>query len=127
MAMNLRAGALVRIALLLGLSLVGAGCSWDLNQSALDPKGPVAQNQYDAFMVTLWVTCFLWVTVGGTLLYTIWRFRLKRGDDPKAIPPQSHGHPLIELGLIPVSTCMLVIIAVPTLKGIVYMKKVPAE
>lgn len=97
------------------------------NQSALDPQGPVAQNQADIFYLTLWVTLFLFVTVGGALAYSIWRFRLKKGDDPKAIPEQSHGHPLIEVGLVVASAALLVIIAIPTFGGIILKKKVPVE
>ncbi len=118
---------LLRPALLL-LPLLISGCvEWDSPQSALDPKGPVAQNQYDAFMVTLYVTTFLWVTVGGTLLYAVWRFRQRKHEDPNVLPKQSHGHPLVEAGLIVFSALCLVIIAVPTLKGIVFMNSVPEE
>jgi cytochrome c oxidase subunit 2 len=96
-------------------------------QSALDPQGPVAQNQADIFYITLWVTLFLFVTVGGALGYSIWRFRLKKGDDPKAIPAQAHGHPLIEVGLVVASAALLVVIAIPTFGGIILKKKVPVE
>lgn len=96
-------------------------------QSALDPLGPVAQNQADIFYLTLWVTLFLFVTVGGALAVATWRFRQREGDDPDYIPPQSHGHPLIELGLVAGSALLLVIIAVPTFGGIILKKKVPAE
>ena len=94
-------------------------------QSALDPLGPVAQNQADVFYVTLWVTLFLFVTVGGALAYAIWKFRVKKGDDPMAIPAQSHGHPLIEVGLVVASAALLVVIAIPTFGGIILKKKVP--
>lgn len=97
------------------------------NQSALDPLGPVAKNQADLFYLTLWVTLFLFVTVGGTLAFTIWKFRIRKGDDPDFIPPQSHGHPMIELGLVAGSAALLVVIAIPTFAGIIYKKQVPAE
>lgn len=107
--------------------LLSACSAWDSHQSALDPKGPVARDQYNTFMITLYVTTFLWVTVGGALLLAVWKFRLKKTDDPNVIPKQSHGHPMVEVGLIAFSTLCLVIIAVPTLRGIVFMKEVPAE
>lgn len=96
-------------------------------QSTFDPQGPLARNQIDIFYLTLWVTTFLLITVGGTYLVAIWRFRLKKGDDPDEIPAQSHGHPLIEVGLVAVSSGLLLIIAVPTFAGIVMMKKIPEE
>jgi cytochrome c oxidase subunit 2 len=96
-------------------------------QSALDPAGPVAQNQADIFYLTLWVTLFLFVTVGGALGWATWKFRLKPGDDPKSIPKQSHGHPMVELGLVLASAALLVIIAIPTFGGIILKKKVPVQ
>jgi len=96
-------------------------------QSTFDPQGPLARKQIDIFYTTLWVTTFLLITVGGTYLVAIWRFRLKKGDDPDEIPDQSHGHPLIEVGLVAVSSGLLLIIAVPTFAGIVMMKKIPEE
>jgi cytochrome c oxidase subunit II len=97
------------------------------HQSALDPKGPIAANQAYIFYVTLWVTLFLFITVGGALAFTLWKFRTRAGDDPNFIPPQSHGHPLIELGLVIASTALLVVIAVPTFGGILLQKRVPEK
>jgi cytochrome c oxidase subunit 2 len=107
--------------------LAFTGCSTTLKQSALDPKGPVSQMQYDVMMLTLYVVTGLFIVVGGAMAYTVWRYRLKKGEDPKAIPDQSHGNPLIEVGLIVLSASMLVIIGIPTLKGIAYMKNDPVE
>ena len=96
-------------------------------QSALDPKGPVAENQANIFYLTLYVTLFLFVTVGGALAFATWRFRLRKGDDPDYVPPQSHGHPLVEVGLVVASAALLVVIAVPTFGGIILKKKVPEK
>jgi len=97
------------------------------NQSALDPLGPIARNQANIFYITLWVTLFLFVTVGGALAFATWKFRTRKGDDPDFIPEQSHGHPLVEVGLVVASAALLVVIAVPTFGGIILKKKVPAE
>ena len=106
-----------------------AGCSLNIHgpQSALDPQGAVAKNQYDLFMLTLYVTTFVFVAVGGTLAFAIWRFREKKTDDPNFIPPQSHGHPILELGLVAGSAALLVIIAIPTFGGIIFTQIVPDE
>jgi cytochrome c oxidase subunit 2 len=97
------------------------------HQSALDPLGPVAQNQADIFYITLWVTLFLFVTVGGALAFAIWKFRTRSSDDPNFIPKQSHGHPLVEVGLVVASAALLVVIAIPTFGGIILKKKVPEQ
>ncbi len=125
---NAKFRTLTLLVLLAG-SVLLTGClgPWDQKQSALDPRGPLAQDQYNTFMVTLYVTGFLFVTVGGTLLYTVWRFRSRKTDDPNTIPKQSHGHPVIELGLVLASAAMLVVIAVPTIRGIVYMENMPKD
>lgn len=120
-------GRAIRLLALPLIALILNGCSTQLKQSALDPKGPVAQMQYDVMMLTLYVVTGLFLVVGGAMAITVWRFRLRKGDDPNEIPDQSHGNPLIEVGLIVLSAAMLVIIAVPTLKGIAYMKNDPVE
>jgi cytochrome c oxidase subunit II len=96
-------------------------------QSALDPLGPVARNQAEIFYITLWVTLFLFVTVGGALAFATWRFRQRKGDDPDYIPPQSHGHPLVEVGLVVASAALLVVIAIPTFGGILLKERVPEQ
>jgi len=103
-----------------------SGCSRvDHKQSALDPKGLVAQNQYDIFMLSVWITIFLFCAVGGCLLYVLWKYRVKNEEEAKEVPPQTHGNPKIEIGLILASSIILVILAVPTLQGVVLMNRVP--
>ncbi len=90
--------------------------------------GPVAKAQLDVFYVTCWVTLVIFVLVGAVLAYATIKFKARTDADEHAEPPeQSHGNPLIELGLIGASIFALVIIAVPTLKGIWYTYEPPAE
>jgi len=112
---------------LLSLLLLSGCLKIDQNQSALDPKGPVAGQQADAFYVTLYLTTFLWIVVGGALLWAVWRYRKKKNDDPSELPEQTHGHPLIEVGLILFSAACLVVVAIPTLQGILMTKTLPEE
>lgn len=110
-----------------------AGCDlnfWrmDGHQSTIVVDGPVARDQLAVFYVTCWVTLVIFVIVGSVLAYTMVKFRAKSDADEHAEPPeQSHGNPLIEVGLIGASVLALVIIAIPTLKGIWYTHDVPAE
>ena len=116
-----------RQGLLFTLAVVlSSGCSRiDHKQSALDPKGLIAQNQYDLFMLSVWITIFLFCAVGGCLLFVLWRYRVKNPKEAKEVPSQSHGNSKIESILILASCVILVILAVPTLQGIVPMNKVP--
>jgi cytochrome c oxidase subunit 2 len=94
-------------------------------QSTIVVDGPVARSQLNLFYVTLAVTTFIFVTVGGALAYAQFRFREKKGEAAGDPPAQTHGHPMVEIGLIVASTLLLVIIAVPTVKGIAYMEDTP--
>jgi cytochrome c oxidase subunit 2 len=106
--------------------LFAGGCSRvDHKQSALDPKGLVSQNQYDIFMLSVWITIFLFCAVGGCLLYVLWKYRAKTPEEAMEVPPQSHGNSKIEVSLIIASTVILVILAIPTLQGVVLMNRVP--
>lgn len=111
--------------LLLALGLVG--CSFKEPQSTLDPHGLVSRDQLSLFYTTVWVTLFIFVTVGGTMAYAVWKFRERPGDENKPMPPQGHGNPLIEIGLITGSIALLVIIAVPTLKAIFLTDALPTN
>ncbi|MET3870285.1 cytochrome c oxidase subunit II [Puniceicoccus vermicola] len=109
------------------MTLLLFGCNFDARQSFIDPKGVVAQNQYDLFLLTVWVTGLIFALVGGALLWTVWRYREKKTDDLNSLPSQSHGNPLIEIGLIGVSVALLVVIAVPTLQQIWYTNEMPED
>src|SRR5471032_1804604 len=121
-----------RIALALGGVALLTGCSkldfWTMkgHQSTIVVDGPVARSQYDVLMVTCWVTLVIFILVGAVLAYATLKFRARSEADEHAEPPaQGHGNPLIELSLIGASVLALVIIAVPTLKGITYTHDVP--
>lgn len=110
-----------------------SGCDlkfWRMDgpMSAVNVDGPVARAQLEVFNVTVWVAVVIFILVGSTLGYAIIKFRARNAADEHAEPPpQSHGNPLIELGLIGASVLALVIIAVPTLKAIWYTHDVPIE
>ncbi len=115
---------------LAALSLLG-GCDlafWRMDgpQSTIKVDGPVAQRQLEVFYVTCWVTLVIFLIVGAVLAYATLKFRARNDSDEHAAPPeQSHGNPLIEVGLIGASVLALVIIAVPTLKAVWYTYDVP--
>ncbi len=105
--------------------LLFSGFGMDGPQSTIEVEGPVAQSQLELFYVTLWVTLFIFITVGAALAYAQFKFRARKTDDDSETPEQTHGHPIIEVGLIIASTLLLVIIAVPTVRGIWYTYEVP--
>ena len=95
-------------------------------QSTMVTDGPVAKAQWDLFMVTVWVTAFIFVIVGAVLAYAQVKFHAKDSAVEKAeMPTQGHGNPLTEIGLIAASVVLLVIIAIPTVRDIWYTHDVP--
>lgn len=114
-----------RIGISLALLATLSGCAWTGRQSTFDAKGPIAQVQLDLFMVTVWVSLFLFVTVGGAMVYAVWKFRERPGEPVPKRVETGHGNPLIEIGLISGSILCLVIIAVPTVRAIWYTHQMP--
>lgn len=116
---------------LLALPFILGGCKW-LNlsgpQSTFDVKGPVAKDQLHVFYVTVWVTLAIFIVVAAILAYATIKFKARSAADEHApTPPQGHGNPFVELGLIAASIGALVIIAVPTMRAIWYSYDVPEE
>jgi len=106
-----------------------SGCFWlDGPQSTFDPNGPVAREQLDLFYVTCWVTLVIFVLVGSALAYAMIKFRARSDADLHAEPPeQHHGNPIVEVSLIAASVFSLVVIAIPTLRGVWFSYDVPEE
>lgn len=122
-----------RVAFALAALMLLAGCDinfWRMSgpQSTIVVDGPVAREQLKIFYVTCWVSLVIFILVGSVLAYTTFKFRARNAADEHAEPPaQSHGNPLVELGLIGASVLALVVIAIPTLRGIWYSFDVPAD
>jgi cytochrome c oxidase subunit 2 len=118
-----------RVVFALAGVLLLAGCNWwrmDGHQSTIMVEGPVARAQRDLFYVTCWVTFIIFILVGSVLAYATLKFRARSETEEHAEPPpQGHGNPLVELGLIGASVLALVVIAIPTLKNIWYTYDVP--
>lgn len=115
----------VRPAVALTGLLLLSGCDklnfWrmDGHQSTITVEGPVAREQLQIFYVTCWVSLVVFIIVAAVLTYATFKFRARsEADEHAEPPPQGHGNPLVELGLIGASVLALVIIAVPTLRGI---------
>jgi cytochrome c oxidase subunit 2 len=123
--------AVARRSLALGFVILLSGCSWlglDGKQSTITVEGPVARSQLNLFYITCWVVLVIFVVVGAVLAYTMVKFRAKsEADEHAEPPPQGHGNPLVEVGLISAAVLALVVIAVPTVKGIFYTYDVPVD
>lgn len=113
-------------ALLLLVAALASGCASGDHQSIFDTKGPVAAEQLDVTMVTLWVSVGIFVVVGSALVYAVVRFRAPSDLNPESpLPPQTHGNAFLEMVLTATAVGLLVIIAVPTLRTIFKLDRLP--
>ena len=71
------------------LILLLAACYPDNPQSTFGVSGPVAQSQLNLFFWIFWAAVFVFVVVGGILMYITIRYRRRAGD---ADPEQVHGN-----------------------------------
>jgi len=101
---------LASVTALMALALTGCG---DPNLSALQPKGPMAQDQLNVIMISLGVMIFVIAAVLAIYVYVLVKFRRKKGDD--AIPKQVEGSHILEIIWTVIPILLLVIIAVPTI------------
>ena len=116
--LNLLAVALCTIGILLLF-----GCTPSHPQSTFDASGPVADKQLDLFYIILWPAVAVFVIVVGVLLYTVIRFRRRRGQE--FIPTQTHGNTPLEIGWTIAPAIVLAVIAVPTIIYIFDISKTP--
>lgn len=100
------------IVMLALLSVVLSSCSLVGPQSTFSTAGPVAAKQMWLFNYTLWMSLVVIAGVGGFLAYSVVRFRRKSGED--VMPEQTHGNVVIEVGLILLSTVIVIAVAIPT-------------
>jgi cytochrome c oxidase subunit 2 len=98
------------IALMVLLAACGLN---DPTQSTLDPKGPVAQQQKDLFLLVLVIAAVVFVIVLGGILLIAWRFRHREGQD--RMPAQIHGNTRLEIGWTIAPTLVLAVVLVPTI------------
>ncbi len=104
---------LLAAVLSLAAVLLLISCTPSHDQSTFDAAGPVAAKQRDLFYIIFWVALAIFFIVGGILLYTVIRFRRRRGQE--GMPPQTHGNTPLEIGWTIAPTIVLIAIAVPTL------------
>ena len=109
---NIGSTRYVGLALLVLLAIVLAACTPDHPQSTFDASGPVARSQLILFYWIFWAALFVFIVVGGGILYTVVRFRRKPAD---LDPEQIHGHRGLEIGWTVLPAVVLAVVAVPTI------------
>jgi cytochrome c oxidase subunit 2 len=90
------------------------------------PAGPASHAMDDVYRAVLGVTVTIFVLVGGWLLYSALRFRVRPGD-PDIEPPQVHGSTRLELGWTLAPVLVLVALSAYTLDHITTVKDAPSN
>ncbi|WNF39045.1 cytochrome c oxidase subunit II [Bacillaceae bacterium IKA-2] len=90
--------------------LVLAGCG-EVNLSALDPQGPVAEMQLSLIKLSLYIMILVIIVVFVIFTIALIRFREKPGDTH--IPEQVEGSKILELIWTTIPIGLLLIIAIP--------------
>lgn len=102
-----------------------AACGRNLPQDSLDPAGPYAEKIHALFVPVFWIAAGVFFLVEGALVYLLLRYRRRRDRD--AIPPQVHGNTRLEIAWTILPAVILTAIAVPTVRTIFELARVPDE
>lgn len=100
-----------------------AGCG-RYPQSTFTPAGIVAKVELQLFELGLWVVIPIGLFVFGVLIYIVWRFRARPGDDE--VPLQVSGNGKLEVGWTVAFILILAVITVPNLKDTFFAGDQPA-
>ncbi len=90
------------------------------------PAGPAASAMDHVYRAVLGVTVTIFVLVGGWLLYSALRFRVRRGET-HAEPPQVHGSTRLELAWTIAPVLVLVALSAYTLDHVGTVEDAPAN
>ena len=96
-----------------GLVLLLSACGRE-DLSALNPQGPIAEQQFDLMTLAITIMLLVVVVVFGICIFVIFRFRRKKGQND--IPVQVEGNHKLEVIWTVIPIILLIILAVPTVK-----------
>lgn len=94
------------------MALLLAGCG-DPSLSALQPKGPMAEEQLSVIKLSIGVMILVIVVVLTLYVFVLFKFRRRKGDE--SIPEQVEGNHILEVVWTVIPIILLLIIAVPTI------------
>ncbi len=99
-----------KFAALAGAGLVVAGCAQDAPQDTTDPAGENAQMIFDLSWPIFAIAGIVGVIVFSVIAFVVVRDR----DRGQPIPEQTHGKPILEIGLTVLPALILIGVAIPT-------------
>ena len=99
-----------KVAAVVGLGLLVAGCAEDAPQDIFQPAGPNAQKIDDLQRPVFYIAGLVGVIVLSIVGFAIVRYR----DRGQPIPEQTHGKPKLEIALTILPAVILLGVAIPT-------------
>lgn len=111
----------VRVAAMLGVSLLLSTSSWAENKPSPIPNmfAPVstpAQEEFEMSLFVLGITLAILIVVGGIWAYVVWKFRQKEDSDIE--PAQVYGSPQVELAWTIIPVIIVVVLFLTTARMI---------
>ncbi len=91
-------------------ALILAGCASDAPQDTWQPAGDNAQKIHNLQWPVFAIAGVVLVLVAAAVAYAMYRFR----DRGQPIPKQTHGKPIVEIGMTILPALILIGIAIPT-------------
>lgn len=112
---------LVGLVTLVGLA--ASACASNAQQTTLEPQGPAADKINNLSNATFIIAGVVFVVVEVGVLYVVWKFRRRDGDDE--VPSQLHGNTKAEIGWTVLPAVILVGLAIPTVATILDLAEEP--
>ncbi len=111
------------VAALACLGLLAVGCAKQAPLSTLHPEGPIARTEYGLWNVVFILAVVVFVLVEGAIVFAIFRFRRRKGDD--SAPKQTHGNTRLEITWTIVPAILLATLTFPTVTTIFSLARAP--
>ncbi|WP_226577757.1 cytochrome aa3 quinol oxidase subunit II [Halobacillus litoralis] len=109
----------------LGLILFLSGCG-QLEMTVLDPKGPVAESQYELIKYSLWFMLGIIVVVFALFTFMLIKYRENRpGRKESDYDPNLHGNTAIEIVWTVIPIVIVILLSIPTVTTLYDLEKSP--
>ena len=102
---------------------IGGPSDAPLDASTIDVKSDWNRDIFNLYTLVFWLASFVFVIVEAALLYSVLRYRRRRGEN--RLPRQIHGNNAVEVAWTIAPALLLMIVAVPTVQLIIKQETPP--
>ncbi|MRX71174.1 cytochrome aa3 quinol oxidase subunit II [Bacillus lacus] len=110
------------LSMVLSVFLLG-GCS---SMAVLDPKGPVAAQQKDLIMLSIYFMLFIVIVVFVLFTFIVFKYR-ERPDNMAYEPPEMEGSKILEIVWTVIPVIIVIALSIPTVQVIYSLEGPPKE